>query len=161
MSNHKQMFYSDPNWWLIPFCPSFFVMSFNNIMFHLLSGLWHLGCTNPISGISHYRVTHDVLMSTSPLKHSLLRNTRKIRSHLTYMVRKLFVLHVERLWASLVAQMVKNLSAMWDTQVWSLGREDPPGEGNGYLLQYSCLENSMDRGAWRATVHGVTKSLIM
>ena len=33
-----------------------------------------------------------------------------------------------------------------------------PGEGNGYSLQYSCLGNSMDRGAWRATVHGVTKS---
>ena len=33
-----------------------------------------------------------------------------------------------------------------------------PGEGNGYPLQYSCLENSIDRGAWRATVHGVTKS---
>ena len=33
------------------------------------------------------------------------------------------------------------------------------GEGNGYQLQYSCLESSMDRGAWRATVHGVTKSL--
>ena len=32
------------------------------------------------------------------------------------------------------------------------------GEGNGYPLQYSCLENSMDRGAWRATVHGITKS---
>ena len=32
-----------------------------------------------------------------------------------------------------------------------------PGEGNGNPLQYSCLENSMDRGAWRATVHGVTK----
>ena len=32
------------------------------------------------------------------------------------------------------------------------------GEGNGYPLQYSCLENSMDRGAWQATVHGVTKS---
>ena len=32
-----------------------------------------------------------------------------------------------------------------------------PGEGNGYLLQYSCLENSVDRGAWRATVHGVAK----
>ena len=29
-----------------------------------------------------------------------------------------------------------------------------PGEGNGYSLQYSCLENSMDRGAWWATVHG-------
>jgi len=33
-----------------------------------------------------------------------------------------------------------------------------PGEENGYPLQYSCLENSMDRGAWWATVHGVTKS---
>ena len=33
-----------------------------------------------------------------------------------------------------------------------------PGEGNGNPLQYSCLENPMDRRAWRATVHGVTKS---
>ena len=37
-----------------------------------------------------------------------------------------------------------------------LGR--PPEVGNGNPLQYSCLENSMDRGAWRATVHGVAKS---
>ena len=37
-----------------------------------------------------------------------------------------------------------------------LGRS--PGEGNGYSLQCSCLENSMDRGAWRATVHGVTEN---
>ena len=37
-----------------------------------------------------------------------------------------------------------------------LGRS--PGEGNGNPLQYSCLENSMDRGAWLATVHGITKS---
>ena len=36
-----------------------------------------------------------------------------------------------------------------------LGRS--PGEGNGNPLQYSCLENSMDRGAWRAIVHGVAK----
>ena len=33
-----------------------------------------------------------------------------------------------------------------------------PGKGNGNPLQYSCLENPMDRGAWRATVHGVAKS---
>ena len=33
-----------------------------------------------------------------------------------------------------------------------------PGEGNGNLLHYSCLENPMDRGAWWATVHGVTES---
>ena len=37
-----------------------------------------------------------------------------------------------------------------------LGRS--PGEGNGNPLQYSCVENPMDRGAWRATVHGVPKS---
>jgi len=34
-----------------------------------------------------------------------------------------------------------------------------PGEGNGYPLQYSCPENPMDRGAWRAILHGVAKSL--
>ena len=33
-----------------------------------------------------------------------------------------------------------------------------PGVGNGNLLQYSCLESSMDRGDWRAAIHGVTKS---
>ena len=37
------------------------------------------------------------------------------------------------------------------------GSGTPPGEGNGNLLQYSYLGQSMDRGAWRATVHGVTK----
>ena len=60
--------------------------------------------------------------------------------------------------ASLAAQLVKNLSAMRQTQVQSLGGEDPLGEGNGNPLQSSCLENSMDRGAWWAPVHGVTKS---
>ena len=37
------------------------------------------------------------------------------------------------------------------------GSERSPGEGHGYPLQYSCLENFMDRGALRAAVHGVTK----
>ena len=59
---------------------------------------------------------------------------------------------------SLVTQMVKNLPATQETQIQSLGWEDPPGEGIGHPLQYSCLENSMDRGAWWATVHGVSKS---
>ena len=45
-----------------------------------------------------------------------------------------------------------------ETRVWSLGQEDSPGGGRGNPLHYSCLENPMDRGAWRATVHGVTKS---
>jgi len=38
------------------------------------------------------------------------------------------------------------------------GSERSTAEGNGYPLQYTCLENFMDRGAWQATVHGVTKS---
>ena len=38
------------------------------------------------------------------------------------------------------------------------GSEGSPGEGNDNPLQYSCLEISMDRGAWRATTHGVAKS---
>ena len=40
--------------------------------------------------------------------------------------------------------------------ILGLGRS--PGEGNGYPLQYPCLENFMDRGVWQATVHGVEKS---
>ena len=40
----------------------------------------------------------------------------------------------------------------------SPGSRRSPGEGNGDPLQYSCLEDPMDRGAWRATVHGVAKS---
>ena len=41
---------------------------------------------------------------------------------------------------------------------WIPGSGRPPGEGNGYPLQYSCLENPKDGGGWWATVHGVTKS---
>ena len=99
-------------------------------------------------------------------------------------------------WASLRAQLVKNLPAMQETPVHFLGWEDPhrrdrlpisvflgfpcgsagkdstcnagdlglipglgrsPGKGNGNPVQYSCLGNPMDRGAWWATVHGVPK----
>ena len=41
---------------------------------------------------------------------------------------------------------------------WIPGPGRSPGGGHGHPLQYSCLENPMDRGAWRATVHGVAKS---
>ena len=40
--------------------------------------------------------------------------------------------------------------------IHGLGRY--PGEGNGNVLQYSCLENAMDRGGWQATVHRITES---
>ena len=55
--------------------------------------------------------------------------------------------------ASPVAQLLKNPLAMWETWVWSLGWEDSPGEGKGYPLQYSGLENSI-----YCTVHGVTEN---
>ena len=58
---------------------------------------------------------------------------------------------------SLVTHTVKNLPAMQETQVRSPGWEDC-GEENGNPLQYSCLENPLDRGAWWAIVHGVAKS---
>ena len=59
--------------------------------------------------------------------------------------------------ASLVAQTGKSLPAVQETGVQSLGWEDPlEKEGNGKPLRYSGLENSMDRRAWRATVHRVT-----
>ena len=57
-----------------------------------------------------------------------------------------------------MAQLVKNLPAVQESQVQFLGQEDP-GEGHGSRLQYySCLEKPVDRGAWRATVHGIAKS---
>ena len=55
---------------------------------------------------------------------------------------------------------LKNPPAMQKAQVPSLGQEDPPGEENGNPLEYSCLENSMARGAWQAIVHGVPLLLI-
>ena len=53
--------------------------------------------------------------------------------------------------------MVKNPPALQETWVRSLVGKIPR-EGTGNPLQHSCLENSMDRGTWQATVHGVPKS---
>ena len=66
--------------------------------------------------------------------------------------------HHDLKWASLVAQTAKNLPANAGDPGSILGLERSLGEGNGNSLQYSCLENSMDRGTWSATVHGVAKS---
>ena len=68
--------------------------------------------------------------------------------------------NVFRTWASQVALVVKNLpvntgNAGHSSSIPGSGRSH--GGGNGNPLQYSCLENPMDRGAWRATVYGVTK----
>ena len=57
----------------------------------------------------------------------------------------------------LAAQMVKNLPAVQETWVQSLGREDPLEEGMATHSSVLGLENPMDRGAWWAAVHGVAK----
>ena len=74
-------------------------------------------------------------------------------------------IHLTRSWkASLIAQLVKNLSARPETacnarDAGPMPRSGgSPGEGNGNLLQYSCLGNLMDRGAWQATAHGVIRT---
>ena len=53
--------------------------------------------------------------------------------------------------------VVKNLIAMWEMWFQYLGQEDTLGRENGNPLQYSCLGNPMDWGAWWATVHGVAR----
>ena len=57
-----------------------------------------------------------------------------------------------------MAQMVKNLPVMQETQVQSLGQEDPLEEGMVTHSSILAWRISMGRGAWRATVHGVAKS---
>ena len=56
-----------------------------------------------------------------------------------------------------MAQTVKNLPEMWETEfdAW-VGKI--PEEGHSNPLQYSCLENPMERGVWRATAHGIAQS---
>ena len=57
--------------------------------------------------------------------------------------------------------VVKNLATNEGDTGSIPGSGRSPGEGNDNPLQYSCLENPMDRGAWQVTVHGVTKELDM
>ena len=56
-----------------------------------------------------------------------------------------------------MAQTVKNLPAMQEIQGSIPGSGIFSGEGNGHPLQYSCLENPMDRGAWQVTVYGLAR----
>ena len=78
-----------------------------------------------------------------------------VSSVFLYAYRKCFIYIL--IWASLVAQMLKHLPAKREVQVQSLDWEDPPGEGNGNSLKYSCLGNLMDRGTRQAAFHRVAK----
>ena len=61
-------------------------------------------------------------------------------------------------WASLVAQSVKNLPAIQETQVLSLGWEDPLEKEMATHSSILAWKSPMDRGAWQATLHGIAKS---
>jgi len=65
---------------------------------------------------------------------------------------------LQQFWASLVAQMVKNLLAMWETWVRSQDWEDPPETGMTAYSSILAWSIPMDRGAWQDAVHGVSKS---
>ena len=123
-----------------------------------------------------YRPNKDTFGSKSVLLIIFLRITgiswedsEQTRLHIHLIYEFLFTYNISlcidlsrSLWpchvASLMVQTVKPLSAMLGSPDSIPRLERSPGEGNGNPLQYSCLENSMDRGAWWATVHGVTKS---
>ena len=80
-----------------------------------------------------------------------------------YLINFLFRLLTACVWASQVALVVKkSLANAGDAKdvAWIPGSGKSPGERNGNPLQYSCLENFVDRGAWRATVYRIAESQI-
>ena len=87
--------------------------------------------------------------------------TSSLSMHKTFRVRLKFLITFPRILGFPGSSMVKNPPAnSGDARdIGSIPRWGrSPGEGNGNPLQYSCLENPMERGAWWATVHVVTKS---
>ena len=98
-----------------------------------------------------FRTESEVLISHwTPWKHHRQPGAMQI-----FETNVVFEKHAKQ---ALVAQTVKNLSTMRETGGSIPGSGRSPGEENGYPLQYSCLKNSMDRGAWQAIVHRVAKS---
>ena len=110
------------------------------------------------SGLSGLLTSLLVLCAGIMHRTLLLLNTLEVA--VGFLIVLFFIVH-NYLTASQVALVVKNLpSSVGDIRdvgsIPELGRF--PGKGNGNSLQYSCLENPMDREAWQATVHGVAKS---
>ena len=104
----------------------------------------HLSCT--VCGFDTFTYCKMITISQYLITMSFLWEEHS-RSTLLFMIS----FAMQR--ASLMAQMVKNLPAMWETWVRSLGWEDPLEKGTAPLFECSGLENSMD-----GVVHGVTKS---
>ena len=82
-----------------------------------------------------YSFRHSYIQNVFISTQSGLGTTLGVESDMA----SVFMELIDHVGASLVTEMVKNLPAVEETQVWPLGQEDPPGEGNGCPLQYSCL----------------------
>ena len=118
------------------------------------------GCNRKEHKIGH-KITYVIWQQTCCLKRRNGTREKRIHVHLWTVVNlssSFFSNACVLSWASLVAQLVKNLPAMRETWVWSLGlipgSGRSPGEGNGNPLHDSCLKNFKDRGTWCTTVHG-------
>ena len=93
-----------------------------------------------------------MILKTIPVTFTFtLENTRRKKKEITHD-------KADGAWGFPGGSVVKNLPAKAGDSGSILGLGRSPGVGNDNSLQYSCLENSMGRGAWRAPIHGVTKS---
>ena len=96
--------------------------------------------------------------NTTPTKtRNRYQMTKSFPKKIIYILRTKGTITLD-LWGSDYLRVSSTLLLMQETWVRSLGWEDSPGEGNGNPLQYSSLENSIDRGAWQTTVHGVERA---
>ena len=111
----------------------------------------------------YFKMRFEKFLCTSPNEHYM--NSNRSKSRYSF---KPKCPYINLLWTYILyycslmmglpgGSVVKNLPSNAGNlgSISGLGR--CPGEGNGYPLQYSCLENPMNRGAWQATVHGVAK----
>ena len=135
------------NFWALELCSFFFLFFFFSVV-HFLTWLcfWNSQMLSKLRSIGFYTPPP----STTLLYSSLYRCLMTTWSSVTELI---FCLP---LCTSLIAQMVKNPPANAEhlNSIPRLGRS--PEEGHGNPLEYSCLENSKDRRAWQATVHGVS-----
>ena len=121
--------------------------------------------------------SHSYLAYFLPVCWELLRSTHWAAFKYTILLTTVIILDVRSpeqhlpftiylIYAMLSVDWVTILTTLWSRHqhFYSLLKLDlggtnlPPAEGSGNLFQDSCLKNSMDRGAWQATVHGVAKS---
>ena len=133
-------------------------MPYMKLHFFLKTGLFCTGVSSQFTMLWQLQLSRKRTLSyvymypCSPISPSIQVPTKQWVGYLAF------------LWWQSVVPVVSLSGSDGKESAWSvedpaqsLGQEDSPEKGNGYSLQYSSLENSMDRGVWQATVHGVRK----